>query len=308
MNTRLTALSLALSISVTACPPARRPPSEPGATTTLDAAQPTIDERATIEFRLEGRSVRTLTLRALRERVIEETVANFDPYYGRDKRFRALPIERVLAIGFEGEATGPLATRPFVLRARDGYTVPLAGERLLEGGGYLAFADDEHVGRWDPIGPRRSDPAPFYFVWKQPSQVNLETHPRPWQLAVIEIARYEAIFPHTVPTRAAEGSPARRGFATFARECVRCHAINREGGRIGPELNVPQNITEYRPVEQIRAYIRNPLTFRYGAMPAHLHLTDADLDDLVAYFTAMREEKFDPDAPRASDAGYARDP
>lgn len=275
-----------------------------------DASEPLAggDARAVIEFRVDGRVIRSLSLRALREAITPEVVSNCDGYYLRDKRFRALPIERVLALGFQGENLGPLEARPFVLRATDGYTVPLQGARLLEGGAFVAFADDEHPDRWEPIGPRRSDPAPFYLVWKQRSQCNLETHPRPWQLAVIEVARFDAAFPHTVPTGEAESSPAYRGFATFARECVRCHAINREGGRVGPELNVPRSIVEYRPIDQIRAYIRNPLSFRYGAMPAHPHLSEQDLDDLVAYFTAMRDRKYDPDAPAPTDAGYARDP
>lgn len=263
-----------------------------------------IDDDARLEFRIEGRVVRSVSLRVLRAAIPSETFTNCDAYYLRDKRFRALPIERVLQLGFQGESTGALDARPFVLRARDGYTVPINGARLLEGGAYIAFADDEHPGRWEPIGPRRSDPAPFYLVWKGRAQCDLESHPRPWQLAAIELARFETVFPHTVPEGSPEGSPARRGFAIFARECVRCHAVNREGGRIGPELNVPQSIVEYRPIEQIRAYIRNPLTFRYGAMPAHPHLRDEDLDDLVAYFTAMKDHKRDPDA---ADAGYARD-
>ena len=173
--------------------------------------------------------------------------------------------------------------------------MPIAGERLLEAGAFLAVRDLDRPG-WEPIGPQRANPGPAYLIWREPSQVDLETHPRPWQLAVIEIARFEAVFPHTAPTGEPEGSPARRGYAIFTDLCIRCHAVNREGGRVGPELNVPQNITEYRPEAQIRAYIRNPLTFRYTAMPAHPNLGDGDLDGLVAYLRAMAQRKHDPDA------------
>jgi mono/diheme cytochrome c family protein len=245
-----------------------------------------------------------LTLRELQERVPSEEIVNCDGYYRRVKRFRAFAIEAVLAQGFRDENVGTLSERPWVLRARDGYTVPLSGQRLLEGGAYIAFADAEHPGRWDPIGPQRADPAPFYLVWRDSTQCDLETHPRPWQLAVLEIARYESVFPHSVPHGVEPSSGPYRGFQRFASLCIRCHAINREGGRVGPELNVPQNITEYRPGAQIRAYIRNPLTFRYGNMPAHPTLDDAALDDLLAYLTHMRDEKHDPDAP---DSGYLRD-
>jgi len=105
---------------------------------------------------------------------------------------------------------------------------------------------------------------------------------------------FERRHPHTVPLGTAEGSAARRGFALFRRECIMCHAINDEGGKVGPELNVPQSIVEYRPVAQIKAYVRDPSTFRYTTMPAHTHLSDADLDDLIAYFRAMSERKHDP--------------
>jgi len=87
---------------------------------------------------------------------------------------------------------------------------------------------------------------------------------------------------------------ARAGYDIFRGECIACHAINREGGTVGPELNVPQSIVEYRPAEQIKAYIRDPATFRYTSMPAHPHLSDQQLDALLAYFTAMKALKHDP--------------
>ena len=229
------------------------------------------------------------TKRALVARYGVELVTGFDPYYQRERRFWAVPMARLLADAFPGVE---LATADLVLRARDGYAVPMTGAALLDGTAWLALADADHLASWDVIGPRRADPAPFYLVWRGPDRADLERHPRPWALERIEHARFELLYPHTVPTG---GEAAQRGYALFRRSCIACHAVNREGGRIGPELNVPQSIVEYRPREQIRAYIRNPLTFRYGAMPAHPELTEADLDALLSYFDDLRTHKFDPE-------------
>ena len=245
-------------------------------------------------FRRHGDEVASLSLAELARSFPPEIVSTEDPYYETRKRFVAIPIEPILTRAFGGDVEA-LRRESFVLKALDGYAVPMSGERLLEGGAHVAL-DDADVPGFAPIGPQRVSPAPAYLVWTRVGQSSLETHPRPWQLASIEIASFEALYPHTVPTGEPEDSPATRGFALFAGECIRCHAINREGGRVGPELNVPQSIVEYRPEAQIRAYIRNPLTFRYGAMPPHPNLGDRDLDDLVAYFHAMSTRKHDPDA------------
>ena len=47
-------------------------------------------------------------------------------------------------------------------------------------------------------------------------------------------------------------------------------------------------------MEQIKAYIHDPKTFRYGNMPAHPDLSPTDLDALIAYFRAMARRKHDP--------------
>lgn len=250
---------------------------------------------ATLTFRVDGRTVRSLSLGALAARLGVETITNLDPYYGRVKSFRAIPLAGVLREGFAGAVAGSLRARMYVLRAQDGYTVPLAGARLLEGGAYLAVRDVE-APRWQPIGPQQASPGPAYLIWQRADQTSLETHPRPWQLASLEITRFETAFPHTAPEGEAPDGPAWRGYALFGDLCIRCHAINRAGGRVGPELNVPQNITAYRPEAQIRAYIRDPRTFRYGNMPAHPQLTEAHLDDLLAYLRAMATRPHDPDA------------
>jgi mono/diheme cytochrome c family protein len=246
----------------------------------------------TLDFLRDGKLAARLDRTELEARAGAETVRLHDPEYGRDKIYRAVPLAPALGAAFEAEPTA-LAREHFVLRALDGYTVSAEGAHLLEPGGFIAVADAEVAG-WEPVGPARASPGPYYIVWREPSQRDGKKYPRPWQLASIEIAAFEAIFPHTIPAGEREGSPARRGFALFRADCLRCHAVNQEGGRVGPDLNVPQNILEYRPEPQIRAFIRDPRTFRYSSMPAHPDLRERDLDDIVAYLRAMKARKHDP--------------
>ncbi len=254
----------------------------------LACKKPPIAEAGALTFVRDGKTIATVSREDLK--VAPETIEGFDPYYGKNKRFRALKLSSVLERGF-GSASG-LDKEEFVLRARDGYAVPMRGSLVMEDGAYIAIEDLDVPG-WDPIGPQHVSPAPFYLIWKKPEQTNLDSHPRPWQLDKIEIARFDAIYPHTSPG-AAEGSLEAKGYGLFRDRCIRCHAINREGGRVGPDLNVPQNVTEYRPEEQIRAYIRNPASFRYGNMPAHPDLSDPDLDALIGYLRAMKAHKYEP--------------
>ncbi len=249
------------------------------------------EAEAELAFMYEGEEVGRFALAALASSGGVD-VEGYDPYYERDKRFRAVELVGVLERAYGGLGL-KLSEQEFILRASDGYTVPMSGERIIEGRPLLAYADLEAEG-WEPIGPQKANPGPFYVVWRGAEQKDLEQYPRPWQLAQIEIAPFEQVFPKTLPEGAPRESAAWRGFAIYKDQCVRCHAVNQQGGRVGPELNVPRNITEYRPEDQIRAYIKNPRAFRYGNMPPFPHLTDADLDDVLAYLKAMKARKDDP--------------
>ena len=259
---------------------------------TVSSAEP---EGAALVFSRGGQET-PVAKAVLRARCGTHPVEVDDPYYGRPKRFVACPLARVLEIGF-GDARA-VAGQDVLLRAVDGYTRSVAGEQLLIEGAFLAFDDaDRAAGGFDRIDRRQVDPAPFYLVWQGEGRNDTAAWPWPYQLRTIEVAPFETNFPHTIPVGAAPDSPERRGFALFRRECFSCHAINGEGGKVGPDLNVPQSIVAYRPAAQIRAFIRNPRTFRYTTMPSHAHLGEADLDDLMAYFTRMSTLQHDPGAP-----------
>jgi mono/diheme cytochrome c family protein len=249
------------------------------------------DPRATLTFVDEGKAPVTIGLKALTQQIPADEVRGWDPYYKKEKRFRALPLKRVLALGFPHKPS--LADEELIFRASDGYAAYFRGALAMEEGAYVAFEDLDIAG-WEPIGPQHANPAPFYLVWSKPEQADLEKYPRPWQLAKIEVVRFEVAYPHTKPGDVGPGEPAMLGYGVFRERCFKCHAVNREGGRVGPDLNVPRNILEYRPEEQVRAYVRDPSAFRYGNMPPHPDLTDGQLDALVAYFRAMKERKHDP--------------
>ena len=265
------------------------------ATTLVGDASPAVATDAVLRFLRNGQPLRSLELSDLRDACVERAVEVDDPYHLRPKRFLACPLREVMALGF-GASWSEDPGRNYFLRARDAYTRPASAARLSEPGAWLAFADlsNPQGEGWEPIDRRQVDPAPFYLVWSGPGQNDPHRYPWPYQLVDIEAAPFEREYAHTLPRGVPAGDAAWQGFAIFRGECVACHAINGEGGRVGPELNVPRSIVEYRPATQIKAYVRDPGSFRHTSMPAHRHLSDADLDALLRYFRAMSQRKHDP--------------
>lgn len=250
---------------------------------------------ADVRFVREGVEVKRLDVSDLMQACRVQAIAIDDPNYGAHERYRACRLADVIAIGF-GERPDALGSADVFIRSWDGYDKPTDAARLAEDGGWVAFGDADITGdrpRFAPLGAKKIDPGPLYVVWEKPSQRGAD-HPWPWQVAEFEVVDFRKKYPHVVPTGVPHDAPAWQGFELFRGECIACHAINREGGTVGPDLNVPQSIVEYRPEAQIKAYIRDPATFRYGNMPAHTDLGDADLDALVAYFRAMKDRKYDP--------------
>jgi len=253
------------------------------------------DTLPALRFLRDGKLLRTLTLAELRACCQPREVEVDDPYYGAPKRFRAFPLAAVLARGFDDSKSEGFAAAELLLRARDGYTRTASGAQLAGVGAFLAFADVDHPsGAFFPIDRRQVDPAPFYLVWQGEGRTDTNLWPWPYQLVEIEIVDFAAKFPHVPPPAAAAGSSAQRGFAIFRASCIACHAINGEGGKVGPELNVPRSIVEYRDAAQLKQFIRDARSFRYTSMPSQPQLSDADLDALVAYFSHMRDHKHDP--------------
>jgi mono/diheme cytochrome c family protein len=98
----------------------------------------------------------------------------------------------------------------------------------------------------------------------------------------------------------AASDPVTKGFAVFQRNCITCHTLNGQGdAKLGPDLNIPHSPTEYLRDDMLRTLVRNPQDMRHwpqAKMPGFNRqtLSDADLDNLVAYLKHMARRKAQP--------------
>jgi len=250
----------------------------------LAAARASAAEPA-LEFRVAGASVTAVPLSAL-EKILparDLTLTNAEFWPGHAKRYRAFALRDVLDYAFGKKwLSNDYSDISFV--ALDGYAAVGPLEKASEDGGFLAFKDLDAASGWEPVGGHQADPGPFFVVWTGTTQTTANQYPWPWQVAALNLVRFEDQYPKTVPRGAAADSPERRGYALFKGRCLRCHSVNGEGGKIGPDLNEPMSVTAYRPKRMVKEFIRNPSKYRHTYMPDHRDLSDADLENLWRYF------------------------
>ncbi|WP_441607515.1 c-type cytochrome [Dyella sp. 2RAB6] len=218
-----------------------------------------------------------------------------DVAYRRTMRYRAVPLKALLA----GAAAGDHLQ--FV--ANDGFAAEVPAALILDGHGAQAWLaiEDTHL-PWPALPGKTQGAGPFYVVWTQPEAGGINPEQWPYQLAAIrKLDAVAARFPAMAPDPAlAAGSPERRGFEVFQRICLACHTLNGQGdAKLGPDLNLPYNPTEYLRADLLRAYVRNPQALRHwpqAKMPGFdaKVLSDADLDTLFAYLRHMAGRKRGP--------------
>lgn len=220
---------------------------------------------------------------ALPVRVVE--VVDDPAFQAGRKQFRGYSLSEVLAQTKLSPGTD--APPRIHLIARDGYQTELAFTAKDIEGAVLAYEDVEAPSneQWHSFrsGKRWMTPAPFYLVWP-----TAQGKPWPYQLERIEVwssTSKDAAYPVHAPE-------AKAGYQIFREQCMSCHSINLAGGSLGPELNVPKNVVEYRDQDVLRAFIRNAGAFHArSVMPAFEHLSRKELDAIVYYLGTMAGRK-----------------
>jgi mono/diheme cytochrome c family protein len=213
-----------------------------------------------------------------------------DYYLKRRVTYRALPLAKMLA-RFAAEFS---AYDEFIFRCADGYLAHVSRADFEAGkldSFALAFGEGSEVFRSKiPQGKAELSPEPFYAVATDPA--GFQTLSWPYEVIAIELVNFRAMFPALYFEGMQKDISVAAGFSLFRKECLKCHSLNLQGGDIGPELNVPQNVTQYRDAATLKKFIRNASQFRARSkMPPYEHLSDKQIEDILSYLRAMAGHK-----------------
>jgi len=226
-----------------------------------------------------------------------------DPVYETRKTYEGYALRDVLKVAFPDLDAHIAANAELVMRARDGYAPTMPLSRALSKPGLIAFRDLSRP-QASPFadvrqGAKMVNPAPYYLVWGDVAADD-KGFPWPYQLVELELKGYRDQYGASLPEVEGEDRPrAMKGFHLFREHCMQCHAVNRIGGTVGPELNVPKSVTEYWKAEALPGFIRKASDYRFrSTMPDMTHLGAGKVDDILFYLRVKAREKVcDADRP-----------
>ncbi len=233
---------------------------------------------------------KTLSLAEMLKGVKHQTIEVYEPVYKNTRKYKAFKFNDIAALaGFN-----PAKASNITFQALDGYNSVLSPAlRDKFPALWLAYQDlsskDGNVFELVREGKKMMNPGPFYLISEDPASYKVW----PWPFAVNKIIFQTQNDPYAsiAPAKSANAHVT-EGFDLFKHKCLACHSVNLVGGTIGPELNIPKNITEYRSDAFLKAWIKDPGSFRARSRMAGVsEISDAQIDRVLDYLRYMKNHK-----------------
>jgi mono/diheme cytochrome c family protein len=217
-----------------------------------------------------------------------------DPVFHQKKKYEGILLKTILE-KFSSFQKLDIQKTQIVFECEDGYNPSMPLAKVLSKKAYLCLRDQAAPAGSDWVTAVKDGQtkvvAPFYVVY---TDVPASDYSFKWPYNLVRMRlvpvndEEQQIFP-------AKDETMVKGYDLFRQNCLTCHALNGIGGQMGPELNYPRNITEYWKLEDIKAFVVNPKSFRHSSnMPAVTYLQTRELDEIMAYLSYMKSQKIAP--------------
>jgi mono/diheme cytochrome c family protein len=219
-----------------------------------------------------------------------------DVTYRMSMTYRAVPVVSLLA-----EMTLP-PDNVIEAVALDGFVAHLPLDLVLntddsKAVAWLAIEPADHP--WPAIPQKDASAGPFYIVWTGAEVDSIRSEQWPYQVEKLASEPSPALrWPGlAVGSALPPTDPVRAGQDLFVVQCLPCHKLNGAGASdVGPDLNLPQNPTEYLTPQGLHDLIRDPKAVR--AWPAMTmppfpldHVSDREIGLIAAYLKHMAGKK-----------------
>src|SRR6218665_548956 len=226
--------------------------------------------------------------KGLLEKTQVVTIAE-DPVYAKKKRYNAISLKEILEKYSSAKNQNPVETK-VVFECEDGYKPEMPLDKLLSSKAYLAIDDVDAPKdkEWETLMKNNEEVkmAPFYVVYEGVSPTDVD-YKWPYNLVKIHLAPLHENDAALVP----KSETAKAGYDLFKKYCQPCHSINKIGGKMGPELNFPKSVTEYWNLEDLKAFIQKPESYRNEVKMPNLGIKPKEAEEIVKYLEYMSKNK-----------------
>jgi mono/diheme cytochrome c family protein len=218
----------------------------------------------------------------------QEVAIAYDPFFKQAKKFIGFSLQNLLDSIIKVHQFDTTEA-VVVFECADGYrpTMPISlvfGDKK----GFIAIRDLDAAAGENWIDSLDKKMKPFYLVWQDVPKEN-HRYAFPYGLYALRLvpagSEFKDVYPFDAPEVVA-------GFQLFNQNCMKCHSVNKVGGVMGPEMNIPKNITEYWTDENIIAFAKNPQSFRYrSAMAPIAGVSDQEFKQILDYLKYIAKHK-----------------
>jgi cytochrome c2 len=225
-----------------------------------------------------------LDLASLAELSMDSVTIAYDNHFQSEQTFLGTDFIPLLdKEGWRDYIAQPDAAQyKIVFEAVDGYRQQMPLALLYEQ--HPVLTDQlPTIERWS--ADIRESVLPYYLTWQGVSSGN--GLPYPWGVTRIFLVQEPVAFPLSNLPHISGKDRYETGYQLFNKKCRGCHSINREGGQLGPDLNYPRSVTEYRSKAFLQDFINNPQAYRYNSKMVATALDDQEFEALYGYLKGM---------------------